>query len=216
MDYIEKASTSLTETIKDDNITEAIAEISEAILDIFFDDGLLKEIPIIGSIYRFSKAGLSISDRLFTKKLIRFLHNLDKIPQQTRKRAIERIENDPKYKTKVGEKLLFIIDRCEDTEKSEIIGKLFKFLLEGKLDYDDFLRASKCIELTHLEYLTSFTSDKFTYMDFSEAGDLVGSGLMKAVFVPGQLHNNGGSDGSINCIPSDIGKKIQELFKNNL
>jgi hypothetical protein len=57
---------------------------------------LLKEIPIIGSIYKLSKAALSIRDRLFTKKLLIFISQLKDIPSQERQEIINKTETDPK------------------------------------------------------------------------------------------------------------------------
>lgn len=210
---LENLSLALIETIKDSNIKEAFAEVSEASVDFFLDDGMLKEIPIIGTIYKLCNATLSIQDRLFTKKLVTFFQNFKNIPIEERRQVIKKIEGDVKYKTKVGEKLLYIIDKSEDSEKSAIIGKLFRALLESKIDYDDFLKACKCVELIHLNDLKRFVSENWANLDFEEAGDLVGAGLMKGKFEPGTLYHDGKSSGSIICTPSAIGSKLQELLK---
>jgi hypothetical protein len=213
MKDITKLSTALTETLTNDDVQSVAIDFSEIGFDSLLDEGFLKEIPIIGSIYSLSKATISIQDRLFTNKLLAFLKNIKEVPVGLRKKAISKIENDSTYKTKVGEKLLYIIDKCEDKEKSELIGRLFGAFLKEELNYSDFLRAAKCIELINLEDLKQFVETTWLRMDFADAGDMVGAGLMNAIFEPGEVMHNGKVDAKITCKPSEIGKRIQDLLK---
>lgn len=132
----------------------------------------------------------------------------------SRKKQIDKIDTDPKYKTKVGEKLLYIIEKCEDAEKATYVGKLFQCYIDEKMDYEDFLRASKCIELTFLHDLKRFIQDKWNNLDMEEAGDLVGSGLMVAIYTPGEQAWDSVGSGSLNVKVSTIGKLIQDLLED--
>ncbi len=202
----------LTETIKDANFQDVIMDLGETAIDTIFDDGVLKEIPILGSVLGLARATMTIQDKLFTKKLLTFLLQLQNTDTKSRKEQINKIDNDPNYKTKVGEKILHIIDKCEDSEKAAYIGKLFQCYIEEKLHYEDFLRASKCIELTFLYDLKRFIKEKWNNMEMEEAGDLVGSGLMTAIYTPGeQTWGNVGS-GTLKVKASGIGKLIQDLL----
>lgn len=202
----------LTETIKDDNFQDVIKEFGETAIDAVLDEGTLKEIPILGSILGIVKATISIQDKLFTKKLLTFLLQLKNTNAESRKEQIEKIDNDQKYKIKVGEKLLHIIDKCEDSEKAIYIGKLFQCFIEEKLDYEDFLRGSKCIELTFLYDLKNFIAKKWDNMEMEEAGDLVGSGLMIAIYTPGEQTWDNIGNGTLKVKVSPIGKLIQDLL----
>jgi hypothetical protein len=205
----------LTETIKNDNFQDVIMDLGETAIDTIFDDGVLKEVPILGSVLGLARATMTIQDKLFTKKLLTFLLQLQSTDTKSRKEQVDKIDNDPNYKTKVGEKLLHIIDKCEDSEKAAYIGKLFQCYIEEKLDYEDFLRASKCIELTFLYDLKRFIKEKWNNMEMEEAGDLVGSGLMTAIYTPGeQTWDNVGS-GPLKVKASGIGKLIQDLLDDN-
>ena len=64
----------LTETIKDDNFQDLIMDLGETAIDAVLDEGVLKEIPILGSFLGVARATMSIQDKLFTKKLLTFLH----------------------------------------------------------------------------------------------------------------------------------------------
>jgi hypothetical protein len=203
--------TNISETIKDDKFQDVIVDLSETTLDSLLKDGTLKDLPIIGALFGIAKTTLTVQDKLFTKKLMVFLLQLQKTSNESRKKQIEKIEKDSEYKTKVGEKLLYIIDKCEDYEKAKYIGKLFQCFIEEKIEYDDFLRASRSIELTYLGDLKRFIKEKWEKMGMEEGGDLLGAGLMDAIFFPG-VPMHGASNSSLELKVSYIGKKIQELL----
>jgi len=202
----------LTETIKDNNFQDVIKDLGETAIDAVLNEGVLKEIPILGSILGLGRATMSIQDKLFTKKLLAFLLQLKNTDVDSRKVQIEKIDTDPNYKTKVGEKLLHIIDKCEDSEKATYIGKLFQCYIEEKMDYENFLRASKCIELTFLHDLKGFIKDKWNNMEMEEAGDLVGAGLMAAIYTRGEQTWDNVGNGTLKVKVSPIGKLIQDLL----
>ena len=207
-----KLPDTLTETIKDDNFQDVITDLGETALDAVLDEGVLKEIPILGSFFGLAKATMSIQDKLFTKKILTFLLQLKNTDTDSRRKQVEKIDRDPEYKTKVGEKLLYIIDKCEDNEKAIYLGQLFQCYIEEKIDYEDFLRASKCIELTFLHDLKRFIKEKWDNMEMEEAGDLVGSGLMTAIYSSGDQTWDEVGKGSLKVKVSPIGKKIQQLL----
>jgi hypothetical protein len=207
-----KLSDKIEETIKDSKFQEVMVDLSEASIDAFLEEGVIKDLPVLGSIYGLAKTAISVQDKLFTKKLLNFLIQLKDTSKESRVKQIEKLESDPKYNMKVGEKLLFIIDKCEDSEKAQIIGRLFQKYLEEKLSYEDFLRASKCIDLTFIFDLRNFVNEKWDKMDIEEVGDLVGSGLLTTVYQPGLVTYDGSSKGLIKTKVSPIGKLIQELL----
>jgi hypothetical protein len=212
MTDIKKVSGALTEAITDSNFQDVISNLGETTLDNLLDSGILKDIPVLGTIVGLTRSTMTIQDKLFTKKLISFLFELKATSSEDRKKQIQKIENDTNYKTKVGERLLYIIDKCEDSEKATYIGKLFQSFIEEKIDYDDFLRASRCIEQTHLEDLKRFIKEKWNKLSMEEAGDLVGAGLMVAIYSEPKIVWDSIEDGTLSVQTSYIGKKIQELL----
>lgn len=202
----------ITETLKDDNFQDVIMDLGETAIDTIFDDGVLKEVPILGSVLGLARATMTIQDKLFAKKLLTFLVQLKNTDTKSRNEQVDKIENDPSYKTKVGEKLLYIIDKCEDNEKAAYIGKLFQCYIEEKLNYEEFLRASRCIELTFLHDLKRFIKEKWNNLEMDEAGSLVGSGLMTAIYTPGEGTWNNVDNGTLRVKASVIGKLIQDLL----
>ena len=137
----------LVEVIKEEEIQKISADLIETVIDSTMSEGILKEIPILSTIMGGYNAFTSMQDKMFLKKMLTFLHELKSVSQDRRIKQIIKIEDDTKYRTKVGEKLLFIISRCDDLDKASMVGILFKCYLEEKVDYSDFLSCVSCIEL---------------------------------------------------------------------
>ncbi|MDY3548292.1 hypothetical protein PG291_06735 [Riemerella anatipestifer] len=151
----------LTEILKNDNFQNLISDVSEATLDTFLKEGLLKEMPIFGLVANVINFSNTIQDKLYTKKLLTFLKQLEKTKLEDRQNEVEKIDSDKKYKTKVGEKILYLINDADDCEKTEYIGILFKHFLERKLSYDDFIRCVNCINRTNIIDLNAFINEIF-------------------------------------------------------
>jgi len=71
------------------------------------------------------KASIGIKEIMFLKKIIYFISELKNISITKRYEMIDKIDTSGEFKTRVGEKLLYIIDKCEDHEKSQLIAILF-------------------------------------------------------------------------------------------
>jgi len=171
---------SFNTTLTDSNLESLGIDISELAIDNILHDGLLKDIPIVGTIINLSKFGANIHDRLFLKKLLSFLNKIESIPSDKRKELICTIESSKKYRMKVGENLLYIIDTCEDYEISELIGFLFKAFVEEKITYDDFLKSASVLKKLNMGDFKWFVKErKNHHFDLDSVGDLISSGLFK-------------------------------------
>ncbi|MCF2217955.1 hypothetical protein H9Q08_01390 [Chryseobacterium sp. PS-8] len=150
----------LTQIIKSKDFNDLISDVNETILDSILDDSVLKDIPIFGLLFKGKNLISTIQDKFFIKKLFTFLKQLEQTSNEDRKRETEKIDNDPNYRTKVGEKLLFIINEADDSEKAEYIGKLYKEFINKNLHYDDFIRAVNCINKTNIIDLNHFINER--------------------------------------------------------
>ena len=169
----------LTQLIKDKEFKDITKEIVESAIDQKLPEGFLKEVPLLSILIGTFNAISNIKDRLFVKKLLVFLYQLKSISDDKIIEQIIRIEDDNAYKTKVGEKLLYIIDKCEDPDKAYLTGKLFKAFLEKKIGYDEFLSGTSIIEKTPLPDLLWFINDETESIDLDSGGsEFVSYGLM--------------------------------------
>jgi hypothetical protein len=170
-------STSFNETLKDSDLQNVGGNLSELVIDSVLEDGILKDVPVISAIIGLSNIGIKISDRILLNKIISFLFELRNIPRAKREEMINKIDNSKKYKIKVGEKILLIIDKCNDYENSQYVAKLFSTYLAEKINYDDFLRGANIIQsvsindfkdflnLEKSKFRFSFNSENLNYDD---------------------------------------------------
>lgn len=156
MPELNQLSNSLEKTLKDSDLQNVTTGLAEVVIDSLMQDGIAKDIPIIGTIVGVGRAALGIRERLFLKKIIFFISELHDIPANKRHAMVDHINKSDQYRTKVGEKLLYIIDKCEDHEKSQVIARLFKAFIQEKLSYNEFLRSASIVDRTMLEDLKWF------------------------------------------------------------
>jgi hypothetical protein len=151
-------------------------------IDSLIDDGVLKDIPIVGSLFSITKLTIAIKDKILLKKISYFLFELNSISENKRLEFIDKLQNDESYGEKVGEKLLLIIDKINDYSKSKFIGKLFAATIKEKIDYNTFLKLSNiidrcfCNDLYKLKLINELKYDEYNEDDIDEFYNL---GLLK-------------------------------------
>lgn len=238
MSELSTLSKSLEHTLKDSDLHNATISLAEVFADSLMEEGIAKEIPIIGTVIGLGKATMGIKESLFLKKIIYFISELKNISATKRHEMIDKIDSSGKFRTKVGEKLLYIIDKCDDHEKSQITARLFSAFLSEIISYDDFLRASYIVDQVMLEDLKWFVEGDWKkdnewkyrhewgddYLAIDEAGNIATSGLVEIVspeiMVSDQYDRKQsnryiveGSELSVHI--TDIGKKIREILKGS-
>ncbi|HED36968.1 MAG TPA: hypothetical protein ENI76_01780 [Ignavibacteria bacterium] len=129
MPELNELTSSLDKTLKNSDLHNVSVGLAEVVIDRLIDDGVTKDIPIIGTIVGVGKVALGIREGLFLKKIIYFITELKDIPASKRRKMVDEIDSSLRYRIKVGEKLLYIIEKCEDHEKSKIIARLFVFCI---------------------------------------------------------------------------------------
>lgn len=126
----------------------------------------------------------SVRDALFTKKLISFLSELSDVSVEQRRSMIESIDNSNDYKIKVGEKLIYIIEKAEDHYTSKIIAIFFSEFLSGKITYNQFLKISRIIDSMFIDDFLEFASDSSEPMDFYSDNTFINTGLVDVYYEP--------------------------------
>jgi len=144
---------SIEDSIFNENIKKLEIELTESVIDSILEEGLLKEIPIISTSISLYKLGRNYKLRNLIKNLYTFLFQLKGISEETKTNFLNKIE---KNKDDLFEKLLYILDRLDDSYKSEIIGKLFRNYIYNKINLNDFLRMCFIVERTYYKDLKYF------------------------------------------------------------
>src|SRR3954468_14058329 len=99
--------------IKSKEIAEITKDFTEVAIDQMLEDGILKDIPFIGTIYNIYNLSQNVSNAFFTKKISKFFLEFNEIPETERIEFIAKIESE-KETQKVGEKILIILNRFDD------------------------------------------------------------------------------------------------------
>jgi len=136
----------LINEVAGDKLNELVIDASEVALDSFINEGIFKEIPFFGTLYKTYKAAVGIREAIFAKKIFKFLTEIKDIPQTEREQFVNKLEEDEKFKNRVGEKLLVLIDQLDDLDKPTLIGRLFTAAIQGEIKYYEFLRLSQVIK----------------------------------------------------------------------
>jgi hypothetical protein len=167
-----------------EDLQEVAIDLSEAALDSLTDNQIIKDFPVVGILVRLAKATMSIPDRIFAKKIERFISVTNSIPREKRDQFHTRLEAEPDLRRKAGEVLVFTLDRIEDLQKAAITGKLFSHFIMGDIDFDILRRLLVAVDRGFVDDLLSFPqwaiqgrfSDNFTPQS------LDGTGLVEPVY----------------------------------
>ena len=151
-------SSILISSIKDGGMEDIGIDIAEIGIDAILDVGVLEEIPIVKTIISFTKTGLMIRDRLFIKKILLFLKELDGIPDDKKEEVTKNIQNNSGYAEKVGETIIILLEKFDETEKARLLARLFSSYIRKKITYDEFSRYSFGISLVLLQDIMNLLS----------------------------------------------------------
>ncbi|MBW4457700.1 MAG: hypothetical protein KME55_36500 [Nostoc indistinguendum CM1-VF10] len=145
-------SISIINSIDKGSITELTSDFGEIVIDATIDSEVLADIPIFGSLIKLSKIGSSISNYLYTKKIYVFLKELGKIPEQQRKAFTQKL-TDENEQVKIGEKLLLLIDKLDEIEKSKLLAKTLGAFIQERITKREFNLISQAIVQLNTEYI---------------------------------------------------------------
>lgn len=126
--------------MREENIKliQPISEIAgELALDSQLADGVLKEIPIVKTIWAAYNAGKSIQEHFYLKKLSLFLENIKDLDEDDYQDFLKDAEDNAE---KISDSLLLILDKIEDETKAILIANAFKIYVREKLSFEIFTK----------------------------------------------------------------------------
>ncbi|PSV98312.1 hypothetical protein [Photobacterium iliopiscarium] len=174
-------------------LTSVSFEIAEVSIDSVLDEGLLQDIPIIGSVVGLAKTGVAIRDRMYVQKLLKFLSEFKKISSERRDEFISSELNTDKKKDKFGETMINLIDRAENDEKLVLYAKVFEYHFMERVTYDYCIRLCQMIE-------RAFYADLLFLLEFEDLSlesQEITSELYKNGFLSFAGVNGGNWDGEV-------------------
>jgi hypothetical protein len=138
----------------DQSIFKGSYPIDEKILLLNFDklveSDAIKIIPVLRTIIAVYKGVLGIKDRFFIKKVVLFINqfNLGLSTPEIQKFVSDVLTNE-KFRQKVNEKILILLDRFDDEFKALILAELIKNWIKRNIDWNTFERLAYSVERAH-------------------------------------------------------------------
>jgi hypothetical protein len=113
-------------------------DLGEVVIESFLEDGLIKEIPFLKTLYVIASTARSIPERIFAAKVQRFIKGLPSCDTEYKKKFINELYNDQTKKQKLTEIVLLSLDRSDRLEKAELISIVFVAFLEERILLEEF------------------------------------------------------------------------------
>ena len=195
----------LVRSIDSTSLRDLTVGIAEAALDQFLDAGIVKDIPILGTLIRLRTSIGLVRDHVFTKKVARFFIGLSEIDPAERSRFLKGIQE--RHETqKLGETLLLLLDRLDDFAKPDLLAKVFRAYIQQGFDLTTFRRLAAVVDrlpLDAYEALRSFYAPD--RQGFQIGGEYMSQfsaiGLADIKFYPSNVAMTGGA-----FAPTDLGR----------
>ncbi len=153
----ESLESSFVSTLKSDSAFEIAKESAEITIDAFLDEGILRHIPIVGFLTNLTKSGISIRERLFVEKVIKFLTPLSNYTREERSSFFEKL--DESELKKASQSIVLYLERLDSLDKPQMLGKIFTAYMKGEITYKAMM------------YFSHFVDDVFimVWNDYMEA-----------------------------------------------
>lgn len=149
----------LVQSIAAKELGSLTADCAELGLDALLNDGLAKDIPIVGTLIKAAKVGLNVRDRIYAKKIIGFLVQVGQTTQEQRDEFVKEYCGDVK---RFEETVHLILEQAERFEKIKLVGKIFKACILGKITYGVSVRLSEMVNRAFWDELSSLIEGKET------------------------------------------------------
>lgn len=208
--------------IESDDIQGAAAELAEAGLDQLLAEGFLRDVPILGTVLGVIRTAGAVRDLLLAKKLGLFLRALQSVPVNERKHFHDSLGTQVERR-KTGEALLLLLDRLDDMDKPELVGRVFRAFIRGDVEGDALRQMAASVDrlfITHLPHLMRFYRERK-----EQAGQAFDPDILQALSFAGlvrvEAQTSGGIGGaefvrtSISFEPNDFGRRFVEVISRD-
>ena len=143
------------------------ADYAEVVLDQWLKNGILRELPAIRTVIGVGRGVLSMRDSLFLKKIKLFVESIDERTQDERETFAGELDAKPKYRDRVLDAILLIIDQLDDTEKAVLLARAFSAFVTKEIEsFYYFRRYAEIIKGANVVHLRNF------YQSVQNDGDI--------------------------------------------
>lgn len=149
--YIIQPVEETRETIFESTI-DISTDISEICIDMLQEEGVIKDFPVLGTVYKVGKTVCSVGRLAYIKKILVFAQELQRnnVENDVLEEHKRLMESNPKKYYKELEIIIEYINRQVGCEKSVLNGRVYYLYLSGRLVYEDFILLLETIDMFQL------------------------------------------------------------------
>jgi hypothetical protein len=158
-------------------LTDVAADLTEVGLDACLDDGVAKDLPLIGTVIGMARVTRTVRDRLFMRDVVRIIRESQKIPTEKREAFLTKLAANPKAKARLQDCIVRFVLQTDDEMKVEIYAQVFRALVAGIITQESFMRLSLAIRQVYAPDLADLREPSFGSSDSQAFQNCVSSGL---------------------------------------
>lgn len=145
---------SMKQTLFDSDAADILLDYAEIGLDAVLDDGILKDIPVIGTIVSFCKIGLNLRERNLIKQLETFIQSFNRGTIDPKKLDdYRKTLDDPKKAENELGRVILLLDRTLEKQRAQFLGQFYRAYVAGDIKWDMFVELSEINDLmTVIDY----------------------------------------------------------------
>lgn len=163
-----------------------LQEAAEFSLDALLENGIIKDIPVVGTIAKLYSAAMGAQGYVFAKKIRTFLVELKSVPEKEREAFTQKLEKDKEQKERTAETLIVLLDKLDDMKKAPLLARAFAGYIREEFDFSTFQRLAAAIDrclVSDLPILERFSGPQ--PLDGYVGDMLVSTGLVSVAAIPG-------------------------------
>lgn len=145
---------SMRQTLFESDAADTLLDYAEVGLDAILDDGVLKDIPVFGTIVAFCKVGINLRERNLMKQLATFIQSFNNgtiDPKQLEK--YRKSLDDPRKAEKELGRVVLLLDRTLEQQRSRFLGQFYRAYVAGEIKWDVFVELSEINDMmTVIDY----------------------------------------------------------------
>lgn len=121
------------------NFIDPTTDLVEVAVDSLFEDGIIKDIPIVKYIYSVGKTIVCIRDKYLCKRLIAFIQefNQNNISKEQLQKHINELCDNNRLQFEY-EKVILYIDLCTEEVQSKYIARFYIAYLNREINWETF------------------------------------------------------------------------------
>lgn len=144
---MDKIVPSFKNSIFNDSFNDAITEIAEFGIDSILDNEILRSIPVVRLVLASGRFAQNIHDRNLMRQTVVFIQALNskEITDEELAAYYEKLTDPKKQEEELG-RVLVILNRTIDIQKSQCIGNLFRNYVKKRITWEKFIEFSQIVE----------------------------------------------------------------------